>query len=131
MIARDFPKTKSAASGKAAQRNLYRITAAGRKRFRALMLEAVPYGAYETDSFVSKLGYFDYITSSEQKTILQHHRGYVQASLDFIERNLTWVMQNQEIPVVERNRIEWVTEFRLRPLRAEVAWVEQAISNTE
>src|SRR5437773_1420635 len=40
--------------GKRGQRNLYQITRAGRERFHALMVEAVPYSSYDPDSFLAK-----------------------------------------------------------------------------
>lgn len=128
LVMHDVPKAKTAGQGKEEQRTLYRITGAGRKRFCALMSESVPYKAYDSDLFLAKLGYFDHIPLSEQQAILQHHRGYLQESLDFIQTNLDGVMQIDEIPTEERTRIAWVTEFRLRRLRTEQAWVDEALA---
>ncbi len=106
---------------------MYRITGAGRKRLRALMGEAVPYKAYDADLFLVKLGYFDLVTPTEQLAILQHQRGYLQETLDFIQTNLDWAAQNEEIPDEERARIGWATEFRVRRLQAELEWVDRAL----
>lgn len=116
----------SKGQGKAGQRNLYRITTAGRERFHALIVEEVPYTAYDPDLFISKLSYFDHITSEQQLAILQHHRGYLQAEEDYIQTNLGYVIADVDIPKSERLRIQWVTEFRLRRIQAELAWVEAA-----
>lgn len=126
LIVPDARTKRGDAEGKRSQRRLYRITKAGRERFQALMLESVPYDAYDTDLFIGKLGYFDHITIEQQKAILQHHQGYLQAQEDYMQEALRQVMGVTEIPLRERQRIQWVTEFRLGRLEAESAWVDQA-----
>jgi DNA-binding PadR family transcriptional regulator len=116
-----------ASHGKRGQRNLYKITRAGRDRFHTLMLEAVPYATYDSDCFTAKLGYFDHITSEHQRAILQHHQGYLRATADYLQTNLRRVMANEGIPERERMRIQWVVEFRLSRIQAEIAWVDTAI----
>jgi DNA-binding PadR family transcriptional regulator len=113
--------------GKSGQRNLYRITPAGRERFHALIVEAVPYSAYDPDYFIAKLGYFDHITLEHQVAIVQHHRGYLQAVVDYLQTNLQHVLANQDIPERERLRIQWVVEFRLCRVQAEMAWVDTVL----
>ena len=114
---------------KDSRRHLYRITKAGRDRFQALILEPIPYEAYDTDLFIGKLGYFDYITVQQQQGILRHHRGYVQAQADYMQEALRQVMADTDIPLQERRRIRWVTEFRLSRLEAEIAWVQAALAD--
>jgi DNA-binding PadR family transcriptional regulator len=118
-----------ASQGKRGQRNLYQITSAGRDRFDALMVEAIPYAAYDPDCFIAKLGYFDHTTSEHQTAILQHHQGYLQATADYLATNLRWIMANEEIPERERLRIQWVVEFRLSRVQAEMAWVATALAS--
>ena len=113
--------------GKSGQRNLYRITPAGRERFQALIVEAIPYSVYDSDYFIAKLGYFDHISLEHQRAIVQHHRGYLQAVIDYLQTNLQHVMANQDIPERERLRIRWVVEFRLSRVQAEMAWVNTAL----
>ena len=115
--------------GKSGQRNLYAITSTGRARLLELMLDLVPYAAYDPDLFVIKLSYFDFITQDEQCAILQHHRGYLQTHDDHLRTNLQWVMADDDIPQHERARIQWVTEFRLSRIQSEIAWVEAALAN--
>jgi DNA-binding PadR family transcriptional regulator len=115
--------------GKRGQRNLYRITPAGRERFHALMVESVPYPAYDSDHFIAKLGYFDHITSEQQIAILHHHRGYLQAVEDYLQTNLRHVMADEDIPEVERLRIKWVVEFRLSRVQAEMAWIDSTMAH--
>ncbi len=117
------------AEEKGSRRNLYRITKAGRDRFQALILEPVPYEAYDTDLFIGKLGYFDHITVEQQRAILQHHLGYLRAQTDYMRAALRQVMAETDIPLQERRRIQWVTEFRLTRLEAEIAWVHQAFAD--
>jgi DNA-binding PadR family transcriptional regulator len=129
LIVPDARTKRGDAEGKRGQRHLYRITKAGRDRFQALMLESVPYEAYDTDLFIGKLGYFDHITIEQQKAILQHHQSYLQAQEDYMREALRQVMAETDIPVPERQRIQWVTEFRLGRLEAEIAWVHKALTD--
>lgn len=114
--------------GKSGQRNLYRITPTGRERFLALIEEAVPYSAYDPDYFIAKLGYFDHITLERQIAIVQHHRGYLQVVVDYLQTTLQHVMANEDIPERERLRIQWVVEFRLNRVQAEIAWVDTMLA---
>jgi DNA-binding PadR family transcriptional regulator len=111
-------------------RILYRIRPAGRRRFLELMLEKVPYGAYEPDLFLSKLGYFDHITAEQQAGILRYHLDYLQAQDEFIQAGLLYALAEKEIPEAERARIKWLTDFRLRRLQSEIEWVQNALANT-
>jgi len=127
LIAPDTRTSRIDSYGKRSRRYLYRITQAGRERFQALMLEPIPYEGYETDLFIGKLGYFDFITAKQQQAILQHHHGYLQAQVDYIQEALRQVVANTEIPFAERQRIQWVNEFRLSRFEAEIAWVNKAL----
>jgi DNA-binding PadR family transcriptional regulator len=118
---------KAGGVGQGRQRILYRITPAGRQRFRALMLENVPYAAYDTDVFISRLGYFDFIDARRQTEILEYHRDFLRAQGDTMRQGLRLVMEELEIPEAERARIKWVTEFRLRRIQAELDWVTEAL----
>jgi len=129
LIVPDARTKRGDSEGKGGQRHLYRITKTGRDRFRALILEPVPYEVYDTDLFIGKLGYFDHITIEHQKAILQHHRGYLQAQEDYMREALRQVMAETDIPLQERQRIQWVTEFRLSRLEAESAWVRKALTD--
>jgi DNA-binding PadR family transcriptional regulator len=129
LIVPDARTKRSDVEGKRSQRQLYRITKVGRDRFQELMLESLPYEAYDTDLFIGKLGYFDHITTKQQKAILQHHHGYLQAQEDYMREALRQVMGVTEIPLRERQRIQWVTEFRLGRLEAESAWVDRALAD--
>lgn len=129
LIVPDAQAKRGDAEGRRSRRYLYRITKAGRERFQALMLEPVPYEAYDTDLFIGKLGYFDHITIEEQKAILQHHLGYLQAQVDYIREAVRQVMAIVDIPLQERQRIQWVNEFRLTRLEAEITWVKQALAD--
>jgi DNA-binding PadR family transcriptional regulator len=113
---------------KRGQRNLYQITSTGRERFHALMVESVPYPAYDSDHFIAKLGYFDFITLEQQIVILQHHRGYLRAVDDYLQTNLRRVMTDKDIPEFERLRIKWVVEFRLHRVQAEMTWIDTALA---
>jgi DNA-binding PadR family transcriptional regulator len=129
LIVPDAPTKRGEAEGNRGRRHLYRITRAGRDRFHALMSEPVPYKAYDTDLFTGKLGYFDYITIEQQKAILEHHRGYLRAHMDYIRQALEQVMAETDIPLEERQRIQWVNEFRLSRFDAEIVWVERALTD--
>jgi DNA-binding PadR family transcriptional regulator len=109
------------------ERILYRITPAGRQRFRALMQENVPYAAYDTDVFISRLSYFDFVNVRRQTEILEYHRGFLQAQEDTMRDGLRQVMEELEIPAAERARIKWVTEFRLKRIQVELDWVVDAL----
>lgn len=109
------------------ERILYGITPAGRRRFRALILEQVPPAAYNTDVFISKLGYFDHIDAQQQMKILKYHRDHMQSEYDHIEASVRQVMAEPGIPEAERARIKWVNEFRLRRIQAELDWVGEAL----
>jgi|SRR5579859_564724 len=118
---------KAGRAGQGHARILYRITPAGRQRFRALMLEPTPYTAYDTDVFVSKLGYFDHIDPQQQAQILTHHQNYLTAESEHIRSSLRQALAEFDIPEPERERIRWVTEFRLKRIQAELDWVTQAL----
>ncbi len=115
--------------GKEGQRHLYRITQAGRERFRELMLELGPYTADQPELFASKLGYFDYITPGQRQAILEHYRGFLQAERDYVWSQLNQVMTNTEIPESERMRIQWVNGLRLSKIKAEMTWVDAALAS--
>ena len=109
------------------ERIKYRITPAGRQRFRAVMQENVPYASYDTDVFISRLGYFDFVDARRQIEILEYHRGFLQAQEDTMRDGLRLVMEELEIPEAERARIKWVTEFRLKRIQVELDWVADAL----
>jgi DNA-binding PadR family transcriptional regulator len=121
------PAGKAGREGQGHPRILYRITPAGRQRFRALMREQVPYAAYDTDVFMSRLGYFDHIDARQQHEILEYHHGFLQAQDDYMRDSLRLVLEELDIPEAERARIKWVTEFRLRRIQAELDWVVDAL----
>src|SRR6266849_322412 len=123
LIAAVAEKRAGKAGRQGHERILYRITPAGRQRFRALMLENVPYAAYDTDVFISRLGYFDFIDAMRQTEILKYHRDFLRAQGDYMRQGLRLVLDELEIPEAERARIKWVTEFRLRRIQAELDWV--------
>jgi DNA-binding PadR family transcriptional regulator len=129
LIVPDAQTKRDDLEGKRSRRYLYRITQAGRDRFQALILEPIPYEAYETDLFIGKLGYFDFITAQQQQAILHHHHGYLQAQVDYIQEALRQVMANTAIPLPERRRIQWVNEFRLSRFEAEILWVDKALAD--
>ena len=129
LIAPDAQTRRTDSDGKRSRRYLYRITQAGRERFQAFIVEPIPYETYETDLFIGKLGYFDFITAEQQQAILQHHHGYLQAQVDYIQEAMRQVMANTEIPFAERQRIQWVNEFRLSRLEAEIHWVKKALAD--
>lgn len=114
--------------GEREQRNLYQITREGKARFMELILEPVPFASYETDLFIAKLGYFDYLTTAQQQDILRHHQNYLRAQSEFIQKMLRYVLGEEEIPKSERERIEWVTNFRLRRIQIEMDWVEEQLA---
>lgn len=118
---------RSDSTGENSRRYLYRITKAGRQRFQKLILEQVPYESYDTDLFIGKLGYFDHIAFEQQKAILEHHDGYLQAQVDYIREAMRQVMANTDIPLQERQRIQWVNDFRLSRLEAEITWIHKAL----
>jgi DNA-binding PadR family transcriptional regulator len=127
LIAAVAEKRAGKAGRQGHERILYRITPAGRQRFRALMQENVPYAAYDTDVFISRLGYFDFVDAQRQTEILEYHRGFLQAQDAYMRDSLRLVMDELEIPEVERARIKWVTEFRLKRIQAELEWVVDAL----
>ncbi len=129
LIVPDARTKRGDAEGKRSRRYLYRITQAGRDRFQALIVEPIHYEAYETDLFIGKLGYFDYLTTEQQKAILQHHLGYLQAQVDYIREAVRQVMANTEIPLPERQHIQWVNDFRLSRFETEIAWVDKALAD--
>ena len=129
LIVPDKQKKSSDSDGKRSRRYLYRITKAGRDRFQELIVEPVPYESYDADLFIGKLGYFDHITIEQQRAILKHHQGYLQAQVDYLGKALHQVMANTEIPLQERKRIQWVTEFRSSRLEVEIAWVDKVLAN--
>jgi DNA-binding PadR family transcriptional regulator len=129
LIVPDAQTKRDDLEGKRSRRYLYRITQAGRDRFQALILEPIPYEAYETDLFIGKLGYFDFITAQQQQAILHHHHGYLQAQMDYIQEALRQVMANTAIPLPERRRIQWVNEFRFSRFEAEILWVDKALAD--
>lgn len=121
----DRPASKAGRQGH--ERILYRITPAGRKRFQTLILEQVPYAAYDTDVFISRLGYFDHINAQQQTEILKYHQRFLQAQDAYLRDSLRLAMEELEIPDAERARIKWVTEFRLRRIQTEFEWVADAL----
>jgi DNA-binding PadR family transcriptional regulator len=117
-------------NSKREQRKIYRITKTGRDRFQTLMNQTMPYEVYDPDLFIIRLNYFDYITAQEQVAILHYHQAYLKMQIDFIQTQLKQMLANTHIPKEEKVRIQWVTEFRLKRLEAETAWVATALSNT-
>lgn len=120
----------AAASARAAraQPTLYAITPSGRERLLALMTTSPPYRAYDPDLFLAKLGYVDHVSPAQQRDLLLHHLGFLRAVDDSIATTLRQVQAEPHIPPQERQRIEWVTEFRRSRLAAERSWVETALA---
>ncbi len=118
-------------NSKREQRKIYRITKTGRDTFQTLMNQTMPYEVYDPDLFIIKLNYFDYITAQEQLAILHYHQAYLKTQNDFIQSHLRQMLANAHIPKEEKARIQWVTEFRLKRLEAEVAWLAKALSTSQ
>jgi DNA-binding PadR family transcriptional regulator len=117
-------------TSKREQRKIYRLTKTGRDTFQTLMNQTIPYKVYDPDLFIIKLNYFDYITAQEQVAILHYHQAYLKMQVDFIDTQLKQMLVNPYIPKEEKVRIQWVTEFRLKRLEAEAAWVAKALSTS-
>src|SRR6266851_2760430 len=60
------------------QRKQYAITATGRERFYALMLEQGDYSAEYRELFLVKLNNFDHLSPKQQLTVLWQYRGCLQ-----------------------------------------------------
>lgn len=106
------------------QRHSYRITAAGRERFQTLMREPSAYTADYPELFTIKLNLFGYITPAEQRTILEHHRAYLQIAVDYLLNEQQYVAQRAGIPEPERPHILRLLDYRLNNVRGELAWID-------
>jgi DNA-binding PadR family transcriptional regulator len=108
-------------------RKIYSITEAGRERFHQLMLEPAPYDMDYADLFNIKLVNFDHLTRDEQRTILEHHRGYVRLLREYMQRQRRRVASACGIPEGERPQILRATDHRLCLVAADEAWIEREI----
>lgn len=106
------------------QRRPYRITEAGRQRFKILMREPSAYTADYPELFTVKLNLFGYITFDEQFAILRRHRAYLQIAIDYLIDEQQYVVQRVTLPEAERPHILRFLAYRLSGVQAERAWID-------
>jgi len=109
------------------QRRHYTITAAGRARFYALMLEQGEYNADYRELFIAKLNNFDHLSPEQQLVVLSHYRGYLQIEALYLEGGKQLASTDDAIPESQRAHIHRNISFKESGLSAEIQWIEHSI----
>jgi len=110
------------------QRKAYRITEAGRDQFFALMHEPGAYDADYSDLFSIKLANFNPLTPAQRRAVLEHYRGYLQFTSDYLRRARHGILTNPHIPAPERPYIVRTIDHRLHVTGADRDWVDGEIA---
>ena len=114
------------------QRKQYRITEAGQRRFRTLMLETGDYTADYPELFLIKLNNLDHLTREQQLTLLWDYQEYLQAEKKYLQdgqRNIS--NRTHNIPENQFAHVFDVIGFRLSGIQAETGWVARKIARFE
>jgi DNA-binding PadR family transcriptional regulator len=122
-------REQAAASSR--QRKRYTITAAGRERFYALMLEQDDYNAQYYELFIVKLNNFDHLSPGQQLIVLWHYRGYLQVEALYLKGGRQRASTDTAIPEDQRAHILRNISFKESGLCGEVQWIEQQIKFLE
>ena len=113
------------------QRKMYAITAAGRGRFRELMLAPAAHNAEYPDLFNIKFCNFHNVATGEQLLILEHYRGFLSWQREYFQAQRQRIAAPAEISAPRRTQILRVLEHRQRLLEADTLWVEQEIAERQ
>ncbi len=113
------------------QRKVYCITEAGRDRFYALMLEPGAYDADYSDLFSIKLASFSQITPAQRRAILEHYRGYLRFTSDYLRTARQGIPSNPHIPERERPYIVRTIDHRLHVTGADMGWIDGEIARLD
>ena len=116
------------AGGGGRERKLYRITATGETRFRALMAKPGAYDADYPDLLSLKLSNFHHIAVREQVAILRHYRGFVQFSQDYLQSHRDDVSVEPQIDDRERPYVLSSIDRRLLLAQTELQWLDTEIA---
>lgn len=115
---------------------VFAITAAGRARFRELMLDMVSsIGEYQR-LFYLKVPHLEFLSRDEQLQAVEHYRDYCRAALRHQERITRELAQRGSDPAAEPPALGGasrasiahgllVTKHQIEHWRAELAWVDQ------
>ena len=113
------------------QRRRYTITATGRARFYALMLEQSDYTADYRELFIAKLNNFDHLFPEQQLLVLSHYRGYLQIEALYLKGGKQLASMDSAIPESQRAHIHRNISFKESSLGGEVQWIEHSIKSLE
>ncbi len=113
------------------QRKQYAITATGRERFYALMLEQGDYSAEYRELFLVKLNNFDHLSPKQQLTVLWQYRGCLQVEDVYLREGQQDVLTDTHIPDHHRAHILRIIDFRWSSIRGEMHWIEEQIRRLE
>jgi DNA-binding PadR family transcriptional regulator len=121
---------EQAASG-IRQRRHYTITATGRARFYALMLEQGDYNADYRELFIAKLNNFDHLSPEQQLVVLSHYRGYLLIEALYLKGGKLLASTDAAIPESQRAHIHRNISFKESSLSGEIQWIERFIKSLE
>lgn len=124
-------ETSEQAASSIRQRKYYTITAAGRARFYALMLEQGDYSTDYRELFIAKLNNFDHLSPEQQLVVLSHYRGYLQIEAIYLKGGRQLASTDAGIPDDQRAHIHRNISFKESGLSGEVQWIEQHIKLLE
>jgi DNA-binding PadR family transcriptional regulator len=114
------------AEGRGPQRKVYDITAKGRERFFALVLDPDEYGRgyIYTELFTIKLSKFALLSVTQQHTVLQQRRDYLTSLRDYYVQGANQLMVNPAISKEELPYLLQVPDYHIHKCEAELAWIE-------
>ena len=115
----------------ARQRKPYAITATGRERFYALMIEQGDYSADYRELFIVKLNNFDYLSPGQQLAVLWQYRGYLQVEDFYLSGGQQHVLNNPYLSDQHRVHILHIMSFRWSGIQGEMHWIEEQIKRLE
>lgn len=109
-------------------RRIYHLTEAGHARFFDLMLEPGEYSSNYPELFAVKLVRFVFLTSAQQRTVLQQYLDYLHILQDHYSTGAESVKHNPGITDQERPFILQAADYHLHTIDAELSWVEGRIA---
>lgn len=112
-------------------RRIYHLTEAGRQRFFALMLDPGEYNRDYPDLFSIKLIKFEFLTSDQQRSVMQQQQGYLRTLRDYYQHGCDEVAVQPGITDSERPFILQLFDYKIHSLDAELAWLENKIASLE
>lgn len=129
LVSEAIDRPADLSEGRGPQRKAYRITATGRERFFALMLDPDEYGRDASDMFAIKLSKFAFLAATQQLVVLQQRRAYLAALRYYYASGMNKLKANTAISKEELPYLLQIPDYHIHKCDAELEWIESKIAS--